>query len=144
MITFARLTHITDSSLRDIRRLLPQLTPDNPLPAKRQLQAVVKENCLIVVRDKGRIVGMGLLVSFVKTTGTRGQIEDVVIDEKYRGKGLGEKLVQRLIKEARRQKLSKVGLTSRPSRIAANKLYRKLGFTPKKTNVYSLLLKRTR
>jgi len=142
MASLERLTRITDSALQDIQNLLCQLTHDDPLPTKRQLQTVVKNNHLIVVRDKGRIVGMGLLISFVKTSGTRGQIEDVVMDEKYRGKGLGKKLVERLIKEARKLKLTKVGLTSRPHRIAANKLYRKLGFIRKNTNVYHLPLAR--
>ena len=142
MASLERLTRITDSALQDIQNLLCQLTHDDPLPTKRQLQTVVKNNHLIVVRDKGRIVGMGLLISFVKTSGTRGQIEDVVMDEKYGGKGVGKKLVERLIKEARKLKLTKVGLTSRPHRIAANKLYRKLGFIRKNTNVYHLPLAR--
>lgn len=83
---------------------------------------------------------MGEVVVVHTLTGTRARIEDVVVEERYRRRGLGEKLVRRLIQEARSRKAKVVELTSRPSRVAANSLYRRLGFRKRNTNVYRLIL----
>lgn len=92
------------------------------------------------MKDKGHVIAMGTLISESTIFGNFGQIEDVVVDEAYRGKGLGEKIMRRLIAEAKKLKLEEVGLTSRPSRVAANALYKKLGFSQRETNVYDLTL----
>jgi ribosomal protein S18 acetylase RimI-like enzyme len=76
------------------------------------------------------------MASFATTTGNHCRIEDVVVDEKHRGKGLGRRLMSKTIEALREMNVKRVELTSRPSRTVANKLYRSLGFKLRKTNVY--------
>jgi ribosomal protein S18 acetylase RimI-like enzyme len=81
-------------------------------------------------------VGSLTLVTFRIPTGIRAWIEDVVVDETARGHGVGEALNQAAIEEARRKGAVTVDLTSRPSREAANRLYQRIGFVQRDTNVY--------
>ena len=69
-------------------------------------------------------------------------MEDVVVLSFYRGQGLGRMLMEYLISYARRE-LVKVDiyLTSRPVRVAANMMYKTLGFLQKETNVYKMTIR---
>jgi ribosomal protein S18 acetylase RimI-like enzyme len=91
---------------------------------------------VFVARVDGNIVGSLTLVTFRIPTGIRAWIEDVVVDESARGHGVGEALNQAAIEEARRKGAVTVDLTSRPSREAANRLYQRIGFVQRDTNVY--------
>lgn len=71
-------------------------------------------------------------------TGGKAWIEDVVIDEAYRGKGLSKMLVRHAIDFVKSQGISALMLTSNPKRTAANKLYQTMGFEQKETNVYRM------
>ena len=95
---------------------------------------------LWVAKDGSRIVGMATLAVVVMPEGERAQIEDVVLDEKYRGQGLGRKLSEKLIERAKARNVPKITLTSNDSRVAANMLYQKLGFVKWPTNVYQMKL----
>ena len=86
------------------------------------------------------IVGMLTLVTFRLPTGVRAWIEDVVVDSGSRGQGVGEALTQAAIELAAARGAQTVDLTSRPSREAANRLYRRMGFEPRETNVYRFRL----
>jgi ribosomal protein S18 acetylase RimI-like enzyme len=68
-------------------------------------------------------------------------IEDVVVDVAARGKGLGKDLMLFAIDYVSQKNISTINLTSSPERIAANKLYQKLGFVKRETNVYRLTIK---
>lgn len=68
------------------------------------------------------------------------RFEDVVVDEKYRGQGLSKQLVTHAVRFVKEQGIPLIMLTSNPTRIAANKLYQKLGFEQKQTNVYRMNL----
>ncbi len=69
-------------------------------------------------------------------TGMRAWIEDVVVDEAARGQGVGEALNREALRLAKERGAITVDLTSRPSREAANRMYQRLGFTQRETNVY--------
>ena len=84
----------------------------------------------------GRIVGSLTLATFRIPTGVRAWIEDVVVDSEARGHGVGEALNLAAIAEAKMREAITVELTSRPSREAANRLYQRLGFVARDTNVY--------
>ena len=84
----------------------------------------------------GRILGSLTLVVFPIPTGIRAWIEDVVVDEAARGRGVGEALNRAALDRARAAGARTVDLTSRPSREAANRLYQRIGFQPRDTNVY--------
>lgn len=123
-----------------MQRLVPQLSRTSPPPDARALAAIVASPAsdLLVARlvDGGEIVGSLTLVTFSIPTGIRSWIEDVVVDEAARGQGVGEALNRFALELARGKGAKTVDLTSRPSREAANRLYQRLGFEARDTNVY--------
>jgi ribosomal protein S18 acetylase RimI-like enzyme len=121
------------------QRLVPQLSRSSPPPDADQLAEMVAHpaTTLLVARaDDNTIVGTLTLVMFRIPTGVRAWIEDVVVDESARGKGVGEALTRAALDRAAEAGARTVDLTSRPSREAANRLYRRLGFQLRDTNVY--------
>mgnify|MGYP000948662471 CR=1 FL=1 len=132
-------TEVTDDVVDAFARLIPQLSSSSPAPTKAELEAIVAHDAcsLLLARDDdGTLLGSMTLVMFPIPTGWRGWIEDVVVDEAARGKGVGEALNLRALEMAREAGVKTVDLTSRPSRVAANKLYQKIGFVPRETNIY--------
>jgi ribosomal protein S18 acetylase RimI-like enzyme len=95
----------------------------------------------LLALEEGQIVGSLTLVVFPIPTGARAWIEDVVVDASVRGKGVGEALNQKALELARNDGAVTVDLTSRPSREAANRLYQRIGFVKRDTNVYRFDLK---
>jgi ribosomal protein S18 acetylase RimI-like enzyme len=122
-----------------VGELVRQLSSSAPAPTLEELQEVVASpgTHLLVVRDEeGVVVGMLTLVLFRISTGLCALIEDVVVDEAARGQGVGQALILRAVELAADAGARSVELTSRPSRVAANRLYQSLGFEPRETNVY--------
>jgi ribosomal protein S18 acetylase RimI-like enzyme len=125
--------------LRDaLNRLLPQLSSSaKPLTDDDVARLVGAEaNTVFVARAGGAIVGSLTLVVFPIPTAVRAWIEDVVVDGEARGLGVGAALNLAAVERARELGAKTVDLTSRPSREAANRLYQKLGFVARDTNVY--------
>jgi ribosomal protein S18 acetylase RimI-like enzyme len=118
--------------------LIPQLSSSNPPPSREHLTEMVQSpaTLVLIARVDGRIAGSLTLAMFRIPTGLRAWIEDVVVDGDARGNGVGEALNLRAIEEARKRGAVTVDLTSRPSREAANRLYQRLGFVARDTNVY--------
>ena len=132
-------TAITDDIVDAFVRLIPQLSSSSPAPTRAELETIVAHDAcsLLIARDDdGTILGSMTLITFPIPTGWRGWIEDVVVDEAARGKGVGEMLNLRALDIARSRGVKTVDLTSRPSRGAANKLYQKIGFVARETNIY--------
>ena len=119
-------------------RLTPQLSRSSLPPGEQELERIVQSDAtrLLVAKVEGVIVGSLTLALFWIRTGLRAWIEDVVVDESVRGQGIGAALNQEALKVARDQGARTVDLTSRPSREAANRLYQRLGFKQRETNVY--------
>lgn len=131
--------------LSDVNNLLKQLVHDPATYAPislETLQAIISDKNTFVVAavDKQRVIGMGILYRIIKPRGYYGSIEDMMVDQAYRGQGIGEAIGRKLIETAREQGIKTIELSARPSRVAANSLYKKLGFEPKETNVYRLKL----
>ena len=130
---------VTDELVAAFARLIPQLSRSAPAPTPEQLSAIVTSpaTALLVARgEDGTIVGSLTLVLFRIPTGVRAWIEDVVVDESARGSGVGEVLNREALRLAAEGGAVTVDLTSRPSREAANRLYKRLGFVERDTNVY--------
>lgn len=136
--TIERAGAVTDEIVEAFRHLIPQLSSSNPPPSRERLSDIVSSPAcvLFLARVDGRIVGSLTLATFPIPTGVRAWIEDVVVDGEARGHGVGEALNRAAIDEARARGAITVELTSRPSREAANRLYRRLGFVQRETNVY--------
>lgn len=133
------VTEFSDELVEAFSRLLPQLSQS----AKQLSPQQIKEFCdqegvyLLVFRsEEGQILGMLSLATFKIPTGKRAWIEDVVVDSAARGQGAGQKLVEAAVRQAKKVGAKTVDLTSRPSREAANRLYRRSGFKQRETNVY--------
>jgi ribosomal protein S18 acetylase RimI-like enzyme len=129
---------VTPEIVDAIARLIPQLSRSAPAPSSEQLGEIATSPAthLLVARVDGEIVGSLTLVVFRIPTGVRAWIEDVVVDEAARGHGAGEALNREALRVARESGAITVDLTSRPSRESANRLYQRLGFTERETNVY--------
>ncbi len=132
------LRTVDDDVVEAFARLVPQLSSSSPAPDEAELKTIVTSDgtVIFVARLDGRIVGSLTFVTFRIPTGMKAWIEDVVVDESVRGRGVGELLNRAALGEARRRSIDSVSLTSRPSRDAANRLYQRIGFEPRETNVY--------
>jgi ribosomal protein S18 acetylase RimI-like enzyme len=140
-IRVAEATEVSAELVEAIGRLLPHLSRSSPAPDAEQVREMVEApgTVLLIARDgTGRIVGTLTLVLFRIPTGVRAWIEDVIADPDASGLGIGRALNQAAIDEARRRGARNVDLTSRPSREAANHIYRSMGFQPRETNVYRM------
>jgi ribosomal protein S18 acetylase RimI-like enzyme len=138
-VTVAIADEVTDELVDAWIRLTPQLSSSSPPPSREQLDEIVSSpatQLLIARGDDGTILGSLTLVLFRIPTGLRAWIEDVVVDGEARGQGVGEALNRYAIDVAAERGARSVDLTSRPTREAANRLYQRLGFEPRKTNVY--------
>ena len=139
MIHVEEVREATDELVAALGRLVPQLSPSRDAPTFEQAAEIVTTpgTTLFVARDAaGTIVGALTIVVFRIPTGLRARIEDVVVDGAARGKGAGEALTREAIERARRAGADFVELSSHPSREAANRLYPRLGFELRETNVY--------
>jgi ribosomal protein S18 acetylase RimI-like enzyme len=119
-------------------RLIPQLSKSSPPPTEVELAEMIQGDAsdILVARVDGVILGTLTLVTFRIPTGVRAWIEDVVVDDAARGHGVGDQLNRFALDLARAKGAKTVDLTSRPSREAANRLYQRIGFQPRDTNVY--------
>ncbi|MDP3950724.1 GNAT family N-acetyltransferase [Microbacterium sp.] len=130
------LSSVTDADSADIERLLGQLSTTAMFDQGR-LATIVSHDAteLLVVREGGRIVGAATLVIFPLPSGLRGHVEDVVVDETMRGKGIARALLLRMTELAAARGLRTLDLTSRPSRESALRLYESVGFVRRETTV---------
>lgn len=129
---------VDDDLVAAFARLIPQLSSSSPPPGRDRLGAIVgsSDTVLFIARVDGRIIGSLTLAFYRIPTGLKAWIEDVVVDEAGRGRGVGRLLSEAALVEARRRGSKDVSLTSRPSREAANRLYQRLGFEARETNLY--------
>ena len=141
MIEISELTEADEETLSSVNHLLPQLSGSAQLIALDRLQALAASECtrLYLAKEGDHIHGMLSLVVFGIPTGTKAWVEDVVVDDGVRGKGVGKSLMRHAIEQAQQLGAKAVDLTSRPSRETANKLYQSLGFETRETNVYRYL-----
>jgi ribosomal protein S18 acetylase RimI-like enzyme len=138
-VVVTEVTSVTPEIVDALSTLLPQLSSSAPPPTDTEIADIAASpaTVLLVARDeRGTIVGSLTLVLFRAPTGPRAWIEDVVVDDTTRGKGIGAALVRDALDRAVSAGARTVDLTSRPSREAANRLYVRLGFDQRATNVY--------
>ena len=129
---------VSDELSEAMTRLVPQLSSSATVPSTEELREIVtaEGTYVLVARDGDRIVGTLTLITFRIPTGVRAWIEDVAVESEARERGVGEALSREAIRIAASRNARTVELTSRASREAANRLYRRIGFEPRETNVY--------
>ena len=146
-VSVEEATEVTPALLEALARLVPQLSQSAAPIGETELAEMVASPTtrLLVARlpdetgeghPPAAIVGTLTLVLFRIPTGVRGWIEDVIVDEAARGRGVGEALTAEAVRLAGDAGARSLDLTSRPSRQAAHRLYSKLGFEVRDTSVY--------
>lgn len=134
-----RLKSLGTSDFEALAELMAQLSPRLELTEERLREVLADPGVrLYVLRDSGRIVGCAELCVYESLSARKAMVEEVVVLEEYRGRGLGRALLEHLLAEARREGPMELYLTSNPKRVAANALYRSLGFERKDTNCYRM------
>lgn len=143
MVEIIEATEVTPELVAAFERLMPQLSSSSPPPDAAELGEVIASpaTVLLLAVDRDRegadaIVGSLTVALFRIPTAMRAWIEDVVVDDRARGAGVGGALNRKALEVARQRGARTVDLTSRPSRESANRLYRRLGFSARETNVY--------
>ncbi len=133
---------VSDSLVEAFERLLPQLSSTARPVSRAELETIVDSpaTSLLVALDGDEVLGTLTLAVFRVPTRVRAWIEDVIVDESARGRGVGEALTLEAVVRARAAGARSVDLTTRPTREAANRLYRRLGFEERETNVFRLAL----
>ena len=134
----------TPEIYRFVCRLLHQLSPGKHSLSEEAFRAILdSDNAhLFVIEDtEGNPAGMTSVGIYRTPSGCKAWIEDVVVDDAYRGHGYGRKIVEHAISFIRRSGADSIALTTNPSRIAANQLYPSLGFEKYETNVYKIYLR---
>jgi len=137
-ITIEELHEVTDEVVGAFRRLVPQLSSSAKALDAAAIKDVVSSSAVTVLLAKNddKIIGTLSLVMFPIPTAYRAWIEDVIVDDSARGQGVGMLLTEEALKRAKRAGARTVDLTTRPSRVAAGRLYERAGFTQRETRVY--------
>jgi ribosomal protein S18 acetylase RimI-like enzyme len=140
LTTISIAAEINIELLDALARLMPQLSSAS-CPTPEELEAIIASQCatLFIARypnEDGPIVGAACLATFRTLTGPHAWVEDVVVDESVRGQRIGEALTRAAIEHAASLGIKKIDLTSNPQRKSANRLYQRMGFQARQTNLY--------
>jgi ribosomal protein S18 acetylase RimI-like enzyme len=122
-----------------VLNLMPQLDPGCKLPPEdffRQILESGDSYLFVAEPDSNEIAGMLTVATYITPSGRKVWIEDVVVDKKHTGKGIGKQLILYALQFAKSLGAESVELTSRPSRVAASRLYQQIGFVKLDTNKY--------
>ncbi len=137
-VVLLNLENTADNIRRQISELYKQLSPHkNPLPLTDIMQ---EDNAISLVYclEGEKVLGIASMCTYRILSGYKGWIEDVVVSEETRGKGIGRKLMQKLIAIGKEKQLSTILLFTEAHRKAAIHLYTDLGFQPRDSQIYQL------
>lgn len=140
-IIITQLKTATPEICDAIRNLTKQIGKNYKELTNQDINDMLQSSCnhLIVASHKDTIIGMITVLIFRIPYVKKGYIDDLIVDENYRGQGLGKRLLDEALKIAKEKGVAYVDFTSRPSRLAGNSLYEKLGFKRRDTNIYRLV-----
>ncbi|MBO4557887.1 MAG: GNAT family N-acetyltransferase [Bacteroidales bacterium] len=137
---YVELNCLTPGQEEELMGLMAELDGEvQARPEQFRVAAQAPDTHLFVALDDDEsIVGCATLTVYQTLLGRKGVVEDVVVSGKVRGRHVGRALMETLIARARAEAPIDIQLTSRPHRVAANALYRSLGFELRETNAYKL------
>lgn len=139
-LIFIEAKEVRTEYIDGINNLLGQLTSSPKEMNEALLRTIVESDRthLFLAYIGNQMVGMATLAAYVIPTGTKAWVEDVVVDNNSRGKHIGKKLINHVVEYTKKYSPCSLMLTSRPMRVAANKLYQSVGFEKRETNVYKI------
>ncbi len=144
MIVLAKLADIsiTDQIASQIYTLLQQLSPRAKQLTTDTLNGLIKQPGVhtFVAQDNATIIGIVSCVIAALPLKKIMYIEELVVDETYRGQGIGKKLLEQTLALGKQEGVTEVDLTSNPSRTAARALYEKLGLQKAHTDCFRLII----
>lgn len=117
-------------------KLFKQLNPDLTLNPLAKVMEKKDQLSLVYCQEGDQIIGMASMVTYSVLSGSKGLVEDVVVDVNARGKGLGRKLMGKLLSIAEQKGLTEVLLFTGNHRQPAIRLYQKLGFEKSQSGMY--------
>jgi len=133
------LLSYSQQDLSDLNELMHELSASSYWDDSLLRNAMSDQNTHVyVIRDGGHIVGTATLCMMHSLEFTKASIESVVVSSLYRGKGYGRMLMDFILSDANKLEIHHLHLTSNPKRIAANEMYRKIGFQKYETNCYKI------
>ena len=137
---FIEIEDLKPDYLEAINRLIAQLSTSSHTFTEAELNSLIAspQSHLYALEYDEKIIGMVTLCIYQCPTGRKAWIEDVVVDQNHRGKGYGKLMVRKAMEECQNRGNVTLMLTSRPSRIVANQLFKSLGFDKRETNVYKM------
>ena len=141
-MTIEEPAEVTPELIKALQVLIPQLNPDVPVPTAEHIAVLLADpaSTLLVARDGPEIVGTATVVVYTTPLRIESRIEDVVVDRNARERGVGEALVRACIEVARERGAVIVELQTARSRVAANRLYERMGFERRDSNLYRITL----
>lgn len=141
MVTVLQLQDLTSTDITDIEAIFTLLLPDKKVGDIPAILKKAQDRVLwLVYRENQKIVGMASMGMYEVVSGFKGWIEDVVVDEKMRGKGIGKALIQEMLERGKQRGLNEIYLFTEDERNAAIALYTQLGFKIKNSKLYHLPL----
>ncbi|MGH7760244.1 MAG: GNAT family N-acetyltransferase [Candidatus Dormibacteraceae bacterium] len=142
MVRIEAVTEPTPEVHAALARLLPQLNPQLPVPTMERLRAIIADPAvtLLYARDGDQVVGTTTVIVYTTPFWIKARLDEVVVDESARGRGVGAALVQASLDLARKKGVEVVELQSGVQRQEANRLYPRMGFKLRETNVYRIVL----
>ncbi len=142
MVRIEKVTGATAEVHAALAHLLPQLNDRLPVPSMERIQALVADPAVTVLlaKDGEEVVGTTTVIVYTTPFWIKARLDEVVVDEAARGKGVGAALVSAALDVAREKGAQVAELQSAKNREAANRLYPRMGFTLRETNVYRIVL----
>lgn len=131
-------SQIDDTVQKRVNELFMQLNATIKQRPLHQIFENGNEVFMVCCSDKSEIIGIASMAIYTVISGYKGMVEDVVVDAAYRGKGIGKKLMKKLLEEAQHRSLDEVLLFTGHHRTPAINLYKSLGFTLKESGLYTL------
>lgn len=136
MIVIEQLNKLLDSDYDSICNLMQELTKGIKCPSQEMLYRALSSGTIVVARQDSRIIGMSTFKYYDALSGRKGWIEDLVVNNDFRNKGVAGLIMKEVEAFAKKNNVDSINLTSRPERVAAHRFYEKQGFSKRITDVF--------
>jgi len=144
-VVIERVNEVTPGLHAALARLLPQLNATLPVPDLERLERLIADPdvVLLVAKDGDEVVGTTTVIVYTTPFWIKARLDEVVVDAAARGKGVGDALVDAALEVGRKRGAQVAELQSGrgPARAAAHRLYERIGFEIRDTDVFRISLR---